>query len=344
MVGEIMFAKKVIDKVRGNGSNDNEQFDSKRRLGRGPKLIAGVAILGTAAASIAGGVARGIERNPVIVNESVAQGGEAEIISFDADFEAHCWTATTIQATGAGMKDEVKALGASVGWQEFALDTQIKNNVCIDGISLVFEVNTGTGHVNIDIPNKDSIKTQTEVVVGTINTREDQTVGYMFADNITNFFESVPFLEDTGLSKDMSAGQDRKKAAKMNTALVLALKLALDNCAKETWSLASQPVEKGIKRMVTTGLHIAKATYPEIDPNNVSLTVEGKPFEDLKVAGNTSNIDAAYESIKKFDTDNENFTILQPSGSCEVSDEVKKLPADPKTVVKALNNEGVTNE
>jgi hypothetical protein len=328
-----------------SAQNRSKEIITQRRLGRVPKLIAGVAILGTAVTFGVQGVSRAIERNAVITNETTVDGGRAEIVAFDADFEEHCWTSTTIQITGAGIKDELKVLGASVGWQEFKVDTQIENNLCIDGTSLAIEVDNETGHVNIDIPNKDSIKTHTEVVLGTIKPHEDQTAGYMLADNTTSFLESIPLIEDTGLSKDLSAGQDGATAAKTNSSLIVASKQAMDKCATQTWSLAAKPVESGIKRTVTLGLQVAHAMRPDIDPTNVSLTVEGKPFNELKVAGNTTNIDTAYQSIKKYDDGNENFTIIQPtSGTCEVSDEVKKIATETEPVVKVLNEEGVINE
>jgi hypothetical protein len=330
-------AKNMWDRRSNNVHDDHE---SKKRLGRTPKILGSIALIGATLAGGALGVQRAMDRNQLITQDTVAQGGDAEIISFNADYEAHCWTSTTLQVTGAGIKDEMKALGVSTGWQEFKIDTQIENNLCIDGTALAFEVNTQTGHVNIDVPNKDSIKTQTEVVLGTIKPHQDQTVGYMFADNVTSFLESVPFIEDTGLSKDLSIAQDKRTSAKTNTSLILAAKMADDKCNDETWKLAAKPFENGIKRMAGIGMQIAKAMNLEIDPNNVSVTVEGKPMSELKVAGNTTNIDDAYNSIKKFDDGSENFSILQPaSGACEVSDEVKNIPSETEPVVKLAKAE-----
>lgn len=349
MFGEKIIAAGVtglLQNKRGNMATDEVSMQRERDKRNRRRVIALGSVSVLAAAGVFGvnGVQRAIERNPVVTTNTIAEVGEAEIISFNAEYEAHCWTATTIK-TQASMKDETKVAGVSVGWHEYKAEAQYENKLCIDGTSLEYEVNTGTGHVNINIPDKDSLRTQTDVVMGTIAPHEDQTPSYVLGANAIAFFESVPVVEDTGWSKDLSAGQDKNGSAQLNTALLIGAKNTINKCAQTTWKLASKPVEHGLKRLVSLGLKIAKKMSPKIDPENISVTVENQPIAEVEVAGNSSNIDAAYSQIQKYDDENESFTIASSfDGDCKVSDSVTVLPTESNATVKTAAMKGKSNE
>lgn len=321
------------------GGGDTRGHERGGRLGR---KVAALGAVGLAGMFGWQGVERAMEHNKIVTTESVAQGGEAGIIAFNADFEEHCWTATTLGVKGAGTKTEAKALGASVGWRELKVDTEVKNNACVESTSLEFALDRKTGHVDINIPSKNAIKTRTEVVLGSIRTHEDQTIGYAFADNITNFLESVPFVEDIGISQDLTAAQDKTKSFETNVALTLAAYESTQKCASETWNLAKEPVAAGIKRMASLGLRLAQAQYPEINPDDISVLVEGRPISELELPGRVTSIDDAYSKIKEFDDKNESFSIITSSqDDCKVSADVQNIPTESPTVVKAGQLVGV---
>jgi len=175
MIGEIMLLNKARKKVFGGGPNyeglSQEEIQFKeynRRIRRRSAAIGSIAILGVSSVFGIQAVGRALERHPLATNETTAQAGAAEIIKFQKDYEAHCWTASTIQVTGASVKDEMRVLGVSTGWKETKVDTQIENKLCIDGTTLNLAVNSQTGHVDINLPSKDSIRTDTSVVLGTL--------------------------------------------------------------------------------------------------------------------------------------------------------------------------------
>lgn len=352
-VGEVAFVAKKTGKALGFGEKPNyaamPEDQARKEYNKRTRRRA-ISMLG-ATSLVLGGVMglnghfRGLERNPPVETESSANAGTAEIIKFDAGYEKHCWTATTVQVNGAGVKDEIKALGIAVADKWTKVDFQIENNLCIKDTKLGFAVNAQTGHVDINV-RKDDIYTESSIVYGSVKPSSDQSLSYAFADNTINMMESLPFLEDTGLSKDASKGQDAQAAHALNTSLILGSQLVNEQCMPQTLPLAKKPVEAGLKGLVTLGLEIAKVRHADIDPADVSILADSKPFAQLDSVGETSSVSEAYAKLKKFDDENENFTILPPAeGSCTPSKAVQDLlDGEQTSAVRAGESKGKTNE
>jgi hypothetical protein len=353
-IGETILVGKGLKKVFGGGERPGYAGMSKEEIARkernkrvrrvgsvalGAGILVGSGVMGIQAFN------RALERNPAVTNEITAQPGEAEIIKFQKDYEAHCWTASTIQVTGTSVKDEMRVLGVSTGWKETKVDAQIENKLCIDGTALDIAVNSQTGHVDINLPSKDSIRTDTSIVLGTLQPHVDQTPSYVVSNNFTEMLNATPWLEDFDFAKDLAKVKDGQENGQLNVALVLASKAASDKCRAETWDMAKPAVEAGIEKLVSVGMEVVKAKHVDVNPNDISVLVESKPISELKVNGDKSNIDEAYEKLKKFDADNENFSISsgKADNTCKVSDDVKPKNDISKNMT-AANSQGKGNE
>lgn len=349
-----MIAGKVAKKSWDRMTHQNErsqsssgEYERKRGMGTPLKITCGLAAVALAGSAVAG-VQRGFEYYQFIENEVTAEGGQAEIISFDADYEAKCWTATSIQVTGSGVKDEFKVAGVSMGWQTSMVDARYKQTFCIDSTTLNYEINQATGHVKINIPSKDDIKTKTEIelALGSIEPYGDQTPGYAFNNALVEMNESLPVIEDFPGAKNDASERDKSSSMRLNMGLILGAMTAKEQCQKETWELAAKPFENGVKRTVSVGLTVARALRPDanIDPANISVLVEGKPVTELDAPGDKSDIDEAFRQIEEYANTHDSLTILPPKTSgCEISDEVKNLPSQSDPVVKNVSEEGVRN-
>jgi hypothetical protein len=351
MIGEIVMLNKARKKVFGERPNyadmseEQARAEYNKRFRRRAIGLGSVAVLATSAVFGVQAFGRALERNPMITNETTAQAGEAEIIKFQKDYEAHCWTASTIQVTGASVKDETRVLGVSTGWKETKVNTQIENKLCIDGTALDIAVNSQTGHVDINLPSKDSIRTDTSVVLGTLEPHVDQTPSYVISNNFTEMLNATPWLEDFDFAKDLAKIKDGQENGQLNVALILASKSASDKCRAEIWDMAEPAVESGIKNLVSVGMEVVKAKHVDVNPNDISVLVESKPIAQLKVNGNKSNIDEAYEKLKKFDDENESFSMMagKLDDTCKVSEDVKPK-SDVAKSVNAAENKGKNNE
>jgi hypothetical protein len=332
--------------------NSSTEYVEKRRLSTLTKRVGLVALAGTLATSGALGAVSAFNSYNVVETKSTAQSGKAEIIEFDADYEAHCWTATKIQVTGSGTKDETMAVGVSLGWQTSMVDALYKQTLCVDSTKVNYEVNQATGEVGINIPNKDVISTQTDIILALkegqgIRPYGDQTPGYVIGESLTKMSEALPIIEYFPNTIKNVDEQDKNASLRLNMGLILGAKAAKEQCQKETWALAAKPFENGVKRMVSVGLSVAQAMRPDanIDPTKVSVTVEGKPIDKLDAPGDKSNIDDAIKQIEEYASSNKNFTLLPPEMSgCEVSEEVKKLPTQSESKTKIVNQEYARHE
>lgn len=338
MFGEVVkMTGKMVGKATGFGERPNYDAMSEdeakkvrnKRIRRRTGAIALLAATGGSVLMGSLGVQRALERNPPVTNETTAQAGEAEIIKFQKDYEAHCWTASTIQITGASVKDEMRVLGVSTGWKETKVNAQIENKLCIDGTALDIAVNSQTGHVDINLPSKDSIRTDTSVVLGTLEPHVDQTPSYVASNNFTEMLNATPWLEDFDFAKDLAKIKDGQENGQLNVALILASKSGSDKCRAEIWGMAQPAVEDGLKSLVSVGMEVVKAKHVDVNPNDISVLVESKPIAELKVNGDKSNIDEAYEKLKKFDEGSENFSMVSGAATdtCKVSDDVKPKSA-----------------
>ena len=344
MFGEVIkVTGKMVGKATGFGerpnydamSDDEAKKVRNKRIRRRTGAIALLAATGGSVLMGSLGLQRALERNPPVTNETTAQAGEAEIIKFQKDYEAHCWTASTIQVTGASVKDEMRVLGVSTGWKETKVNAQIENKLCIDGTALDIAVNNQTGHVDINLPSKDSIRTDTSVVLGTLEPHVDQTPSYVASNNFTEMLNATPWLEDFDFAKDLAKIKDGQENGQLNVALILASKSASDKCRAEIWEMAQPAVEDGLKSLVSVGMEVVKAKHVDVNPADISVLVESKPIAELKVNGDKSNIDEAYEKLKKFDEGSENFSMVSGAAAdtCKVSDDVK-----PKSTLESNAN------
>jgi hypothetical protein len=329
MIGEAVLVNKARKKLFSERPNYATMSDGEAAKEYNKRTRRRVYAFGGAGLALASGVlglngyVRAVERNPVVETNTTVNAGEDEIIKFNAAYESHCWTATTIQVNGSGVKDEVKALGVAVADKWTKVDFQIGNNACIKDTKLAYAVNTETGHVDINV-RKEDFYTNTAIVYGSIKPSSDQSLSYAFADNTVTMMESLPMIEDTGLSRDASQGQDAQFANAINTSLLVGSEFANQKCIGQTLPLVKRPIEAGIKNLASLGLEIAKVRYSDIDPSDISILVDGKPISEWDSIGHQSNISEAYAQLKKFDDENENFTILSPAdGTCEPSQEVK---------------------
>lgn len=333
-------------------SESSAERVEKRKLTALTKKIGSVALASTLAVGAGVGVVDAVGSYNLVEHKSTAQSGKAEILEFDADYEAHCWTATKIQVTGSGTKDETKALGVSVGWQTSMVDAVYKQPFCIDATKLNYEVNQATGEVNINIPDKDVISTQTDIFLSLkegqgIRPYGDQTPGYVIGESLTKMAEALPIVEYFPSTVSNVDEQDKNASLRLNMGLILGAKAAKEQCQKETWALAAKPFENGVKRTVSVGLEVAKAMRPDanIDPTKVSVTVEGRPISELDAPGDKSNIDGAIKQIEDYANAHKDFTLLPPKMSgCEVSDEVKALPTQTQPKTKTVMQGYARNE
>jgi hypothetical protein len=338
MFGEVVKATgRMVGKATGFGerpdynamSDEEARRVRNKRIRRRTGAVALIAMTGGSVIMGPMGLQRALERNPPVTNETTAKPGEAEIIKFQKDYEAHCWTASTIQVTGASVKDEMKVLGVSTGWKETKVNTQIENKLCIDGTSLDIAVNSQTGHVDINLPSKDSIRTDTSVVLGTLEPHVDQTPSYVMSNNFTEMLNATPWLEDFDFAKDLAKIKDGQENGQLNVALILASKSASDKCRAEIWGMAQPAVEEGLKSLVSVGMEVVKAKHVDVNPDDISVLVEGEPIAELQVNGDKTNIDEAYEKLKNFDEGSENFSMVSGAAAdtCKVSDDVKPKDA-----------------
>lgn len=321
-------------------TNQNALSHSKevaKERSRKPYIALGVVGVLAASSVFAGcGVVRAIENHKIIDNETTASGGKSEIIKFDDTFESHCWTATTIQISDAVVKNETRVLGVSTGWKSTTVSMKMQEELCIDGTPLDVSVNTDTGHVDVNLPSKSVIRTEISLVPGSLKPVVDQTPSYVFSDTFQKVLQSTPFLEDTALAKQVTDITTSQENTQLNMGVVIGMDKAQKDCGPTVLEMAKPASEQGIKNIYKRGLMVAQKMHPEINPDDISILVEGKPYSEITIDGTKSSIDQAYAAVKKIDAADDSFSIDEgKAGTCEASPDIKVPDTASKPVVEA---------